>query len=156
MITNFWKVDICRNFCQDAKLLAKVARRESPNPSTRWLLSSGWEGKDGGSGGEAQSDSQAAWRQLHLPPITAHLATWTHLICRWKRGRWKNIQTQPLVFSNWIQNKGKNFDKSGTKLQISSSFKVRPQSWAKCFALELLLFFVYMVYIICMQCIVFM
>ena len=28
------------------------------------------EGKDGGSGGEAQSDSQAAWRQLHLPPIT--------------------------------------------------------------------------------------
>ena len=33
-------------------------------------VSSGWEGKDGGSGGEAQSDSQAAWRQLPLPPIT--------------------------------------------------------------------------------------
>ena len=50
------------------------------------------EGKDGGSGGEAQSDSQAAWRQLHLPPITdctpGHLATPNIKIEVRNGGRW--------------------------------------------------------------------
>ena len=46
----------------------------------------------------------------------------------------------PPVVCGWDKSQLWNFDKSGPKLQISSSFKVRPKSCAKYFLLEPLLF----------------
>ena len=80
IITNFLKFNTFRNFRQHAKFVSKGGAARIAELVDSLTLKQRVEGKDGGSGGEAQSDSQAAWRQLHLPPITAHLATWTHLI----------------------------------------------------------------------------
>ena len=66
----------CVSFLPTCKILSKggAARIAGPIDSlTRRQREESLERveeKDGGSGGEAQSDSQAAWRQLHLPPIT--------------------------------------------------------------------------------------